>query len=256
MPTNLIYTLNNKILLESNKLLTNQVINPLVSGYKVFLDAGNSSSYSGSGTNWINLGSATANGTMTNCSYSASGGGSISFNGISSYVNCGSDSSIADFTGMTNSIWLYVTGNTNGLFTYKSDNGNSAGWFVGAGSGVNNRFGISVVNSSADMKYYIDGVAYLPLNQWFNFTTVWKGGLNYSGCSIYINNVLQADLIVTINGSGTHASDAAQPLYIGTKQNTSLYFNGLISNILIYDKVLNTTELTQNYNTQKTRFGL
>jgi hypothetical protein len=37
---------------------------------------------------------------------------------------------------------------------------------------------------------------------------------------------------------------------------TSEFFKGYISNTLVYDRALNDSEVLQNYNTLKSRFGL
>ncbi len=44
--------------------------------------------------------------------------------------------------------------------------------------------------------------------------------------------------------------------YIGYNPRDVDYINGCLSNIKIYDKALTTTEITQNFNSQRSRFGV
>ncbi len=61
----------------------------VTSGLQLYLDAGNASSYSGSGTTWTDLSVNSRNGTLTNGpTYSATNGGSIVFDGTNDFVQC------------------------------------------------------------------------------------------------------------------------------------------------------------------------
>ncbi len=78
------------------------------SGLVLHLDAGNTASYSGSGTTWNDLSGNGSNVTLTNTTYSSDNGGSIVFNGTNAY---------ADFTaniGSTNvvTVEMWVKSNT------------------------------------------------------------------------------------------------------------------------------------------------
>ena len=227
----------------------------LVPDYKIFLDAGNTLSYPTTGSTITNLGSATSNGTLYNVTYNTSGGGSLSFNGTSSYIDCGTDSSIANFTGLTASVWINIPSITNaGNILYKSDNNSSAGWWVDLRP-TYSEVGIQIVNSSSNSRKYINR-SNIDINTWVNLVCVWSGGTSNTATTVYLNNTIFS-YVTNTSGSGTHGSDSAQPLNIGkNRTGSAAWFNGLISNVLIYDRALTATEVTQNYNAQKTRFGL
>ena len=54
------------------------------------LDAANRRSYPGSGNSWLDLSGNGNNGTLTNGpTYSSANGGSLVFDGVDDYVNCG-----------------------------------------------------------------------------------------------------------------------------------------------------------------------
>ena len=76
----------------------------------LFLDTKNQSSYSGSGTTWIDLSSKANNLVISNGSYGNTAGGVINFDGTSTFTR------IATFNGFTTSnwiaiFWIYATGN-------------------------------------------------------------------------------------------------------------------------------------------------
>ena len=65
-------------------------LNPVVTtGLQLYLDAGNASSYPGSGTAWTDLSGNSRDGTLTNGpTYSDTNGGSIVFDGTNDFVQC------------------------------------------------------------------------------------------------------------------------------------------------------------------------
>jgi hypothetical protein len=80
------------------------------SGLVLHLDAGNNASYSGSGaTTWNDLSGNGSNVTLTNTTYSAENGGSIVFNGTSSYANFNAN------IGTTNVVTVEMWVRTNSL---------------------------------------------------------------------------------------------------------------------------------------------
>lgn len=90
-----------------------------------------------------------------------------------------------------------------------------------------------------------------PLNTWFQIVG------SYDGNTIkqYYNGAVTS----SVNYTGTSSSGGS--VRIATRwddltQTTSNYFSGSISTIRIYNRTLSDTEILQNYNAQKSRFGL
>jgi hypothetical protein len=75
---------------------------------------------------------------------------------------------------------------------------------------------------------------------------------NGTSLSIYINGVLDSTHTVVT----TVPSSFGSLVIGGNPQNGSQYYSGSISNIKIYNRALSATEIQQNYNTLKRRFGL
>ena len=65
------------------------------------------------------------------------------------------------------------------------------------------------------------------------------------------NKVNVAHLINDNNGNFT-----SHKLYISTRAGSSLYFNGTIAQVLIYNRVLTAAEIEENYNAIKLKYGL
>jgi hypothetical protein len=83
----------------------------VTNGLALYLDAGNASSYPGSGTNWTDLSSNGRNGTLTNGpTYSATNGGSIVFDGTNDFVQCLGSLTVTAATFVS---WIRRNGNQN-----------------------------------------------------------------------------------------------------------------------------------------------
>jgi hypothetical protein len=65
-----------------------------------------------------------------------------------------------------------------------------------------------------------------------------------------------AVLVNTINFPGDIRTDINTPITLGGRWTTSEYLNGAIGLARIYNKALNGLEISQNFQAQKSRFGL
>ena len=96
------------------------------------------------------------------------------------------------------------------------------------------------------------------LNVWNNVVLTYDGSI----MKLYLNGVLKSSSPKT-----GPLMNISSPFFIGCQHNggyfpasapskTSEYFRGNISNVLLYDKALTDSEVLQNYNVLKRRFGL
>ena len=221
------------------------------------VDAVNKKSYPGSGTTWANL-AGTDNGTLFNSpTFSADDGGNISFDGTNDYMKVTTTpSSLQGNPNFTICGWFKRSGDWSG----------GATWGIGGDGGSQ---GINSWNYNNTNEITIDlwGRTTLSTGQTYS-TTEWKfitwcktaGAFNTTNISIYVNLVKYtgSDLSVlrgstsntpNINSNGIVLSRAG-----GATNN--YYGKPIISNFMIYDRVLTEQEITQNYNTLKPRFGL
>ena len=224
----------------------------ITNGLVLHLDAANTRSYPGSGTAWNDLSRSGNNGTLVNGpTFSTNNGGNIVFDGVNDYVNCGIPSTL-DFNGQKNitvSSWIYPTAATTSDANIITK---AYQWYLNFNNDRKIRVGF-YTTTSAFTFFYSNSI--LTLNQWYNI--VWT----YNGTSIilYINSTLDRTVSETSNmayGSGVNCNVliGAEANFCGSPQ--SRYFTGRISNTLVYNRALSSTEILQNYNATKGRFGL
>ena len=225
------------------------------SGLVLCLDAANKNSYPGSGTTWTDLTGNGNNGTLTNGpTFSAGNQGSIVFDGTNDYVNVantGTDFRFANVT-FTVSLWIKTTSSTGGVIISKGATASTAGWlfqFDSAGTVSGTTKGSDGFNT-----YNRTSTATVNNNTWRNIVSIYTTNTSTLGSntiSIYIDGVLS-------NGTGTlgtivyaTTTDTVQI----ARRPTGNYWAGSIANTQIYNRSLTATEILQNYNATKSRFG-
>jgi len=89
---------------------------------------------------------------------------------------------------------------------------------------------------------------------WTNFVAVSDGTQEISGMSIYKNGVLLS-VSNSSGGSFTGVQNTSTPLKVGARSNSEV-FTGSIATSLIYNRALTATEVAQNFNVTRHRFGI
>ena len=206
-------------------------------GLVLNLDAGVKESYNG-GTTWRDLKGGN-DGTLTNGpTFDRDKGGGIVFDGANDYVNCGQNFNITSNNSYSLSVWVSPssTGSWQGIL----QRGRNAGqWYGIWQNGSKFVWGISGNNLSSSSN--------LSVGLIYNVTAT----QNTSGRRLYINGVLDASTSVYYNGS-----DPSAPLTVGSAYYGSEYFNGEIFVASLYNRTLTATEITQNFNVTRHRFGI
>lgn len=215
-------------------------------GLLVNLDPGQTSSYSGSGNVWRNIGSsgATYNATLNFApTFSASNGGSLIFNGTNQFT--GITRPIQD--DLTISTWFKTTSNAGTLGASYLGIGLVDGSMSGSVADFGLTMGLGKLmfgTGSPDITLtststYNDG-------DWHNVIatrTKATGALN-----LYVDGVLVA------SGTGSTATlNASSGLNIG-RSSASKYFPGNISAIHIYSNALSAAQVQINFDALKGRF--
>ena len=232
-----------------NKILSQAEINqnyyqaPIVTDGLVFAaDAGNLVSYeSGSATMYSLTGS--SSGSLVNgVGYSSGNGGGWVFDGVDDYVNLGDNETFnSTLNGNTNwSISYWVNPLTNGRIL---DRGNIVDDPTGA---------LELNVQSVDRNNTGGGSSSLSVNiigtGWNCITVTRTSSLLFSW---YLNGVFSnsSQLTESYGGSGIWK--------IGRRAfNTSSIYQGNISQIQIYNRALSPSEISQNFNAQRSRFGI
>lgn len=204
------------------------------------------SSYTGD--NILDISGKSNNGTLVNGpSYNGSNRGSLVFDGVNDYVDCGNTTSLSAIGGTTNitvSGWVYYTAYGGGGQTYSviTVKGNPWTWLL---ENPSNTFRFRITAGGADVNI-ADTSTHL-LNTWYNVVGTYDG----SNMAIYVNGVLKNTRAQT----GTLATNAVTAK-IGTFQGTDYNLTGRIANISVYNRTLTAAEIQRNFNALRSRFGI
>jgi len=223
-------------------------------GLVLYFDAANTKSYVSGSTNWNDISRGGNNGTLTNGpTFNSGNGGSIVFDGIDDYTTV--NNVIINNSDFSISFWMnYLGGDTqvgilstwdtswNGIGLATSNFGSGGIWTLR--SWTNN-------GASGGMNW---GVLNNLKNTWshivltYNFTTKLQSG--------YINGVFLNSEV-----RGTALTHSTLQIARGGQTSSSQlsgypYSNIRISNLTSYNKTLSSSEVIQNYNATKSRFGL
>ena len=240
---------------QTDKMVLNRDYEGIVTDGLIFnLDAGFTPSYPKNGTTWYDLGG-TNNGTLTNGpTFNSDNGGSIVFDGVDDYVNCGNQNTL---NNMSFQMFVKVLSNNGG---YKAFGGAK-----GTGADYDSGFNIDMQASStgAFTNCSIEG-GFLRVGGGTNFMTssvpfgTWSNicfTISPTYIQFYLNGIAQYG---TARINNTSSTIGMNNLVIGARvyslPNTSI--NANISTTQIYDRALSVDEVLQNYNVQKGRFGL
>lgn len=229
----------------------------VTNGLVLNLDAGNMLSYAGTGTTWTDLSVNGNHATLVNgVGYSSVNGGSMVFDGVNDYAVTTNNIGLISNQSRSIDVWFKLNNSTSRhvLCSWGSYSGNS---FFNLevnqllGIGTNFPFFAGFNNDS-----YVAQT--IPVGEWTNITLTYNGGsINSSnGINFYINGILKSSLFPNWSAN-TSLNTTNSKLYIGYEGAASRNpMNGNISNAKIYNKALSESEVLQNFNATKSRFGL
>jgi hypothetical protein len=222
----------------------------VTNGLVLYLDAGNTKSYPGTGTAWTDLSGNANNGILVNSPvFSSNYGGILSFNGTNQYADCGYNSIIYNLTtNFTIEVWVMwtgavaTTGNGQWMVANVDVSGTIGGFQLGYIPSIG--FILSTYGNIQDVRYNI-----VPtINTWYHFVGTKSSTLGYA---LYLNGVSVAS-----NSILTAAGVAPSNLRIAQRQRDNTYFPGNIPLLRVYNRALSATEILQNFSALRGRFGL
>jgi hypothetical protein len=219
-------------------------------GLVLYLDAANIKSYPGTGTTVFDL-KGTFNSTLTNgVSFNSSNKGYFSFDGIDDFVIGNISSSF--FSGPhTISAWINrrTMKQWSGIF---SNNVNTTSCsiltFIDQTSRIGtNQAGVNGNHISIDL-----GSDYL--NKWIYVSIVYTGSTNGSVVNVY--GFKDGNMIQSTGNLYWNLSTSSQ-YYIGRHWAAALQVHdGFISQISLHNKALTESEVKQNFNATRGRYGV
>ena len=249
------------MIIPSNSIGCISGFQPFVSnGLVIHVDANNTNSYSGSGTTWTDLSSSGNNFTLTNSPTfgTVDNGSYFQFDGTSSYAICNNSSSFNSLSTMTTEI-LFADDSISGTQALYGDGSAALGTNQGFGVAVTSTTGANIgVRSGTSFSFtptsptwrYSAG-SYL----WNHYVITWTvSGSTVSG-NWYLNNSAPTAWTISRDSisSTSPLSIAARP---GSGSALTSFFSGRIALFRMYNKIIDTNEITRNYNQYKSLYGL
>ena len=225
----------------------------ITQGLVLRLDAANPRSYEPpyTSTAWKDISGNGNNGTLTNGpTFNSGNGGSIVFDGVDDYVTI-SDKAELEVVPFSFSCWFKTSqlGSRGGIAYKYSQLTIEKGWFVS--NLTNGRIRVWIGSAPNNYKGKDTLLSYNN-NVWYN---VCMRVPDYNTVQIFVNGT-ETSYSTIWNGGAVSSLDTTEPIQIGASTNYNQYYNGNISTALYYNRALSSTEILQNYNAQKSRFGL
>jgi hypothetical protein len=241
--------------LSQSEILQNYYQAPIVTDGLVFaVDAGNLVSYESGSTTTYSLTGSLSGSLVNGVGYNSGDGGNWTFDGVNDYINTSLQTLDRPCTF---SIWI----NLNSLLGFQTFFGQDTSQSIPRGRFyfqkanattegiVTNKVNFSIVLSDGGI-VPVNANDVISINKWYNYTAV----LTTTSISLYENGILQN----TVNDSNIFLpANTPITLNAGYYGNAIVDFvNGKSSTFQIYNRALSAQEVAQNFQAQRSRFGL
>lgn len=220
---------------------------PVEAGLQLYLDAGDPASYPGTGSTWTDLVSAKAFTLYNSPTYSSNNGGYLNFDPASTQW--------ADATSLPSSL---TTWTVEAWHYYAGTNNNGSPCIVTeafAGGPINYTVG-NCTDSSPNLQVgYWDGSSFHPTpqgtiltaGQWYQVVGTYDGTAN----QLYLNGAF-----VSSTASASVPASSGAGIRLMRRWDADQYWGGRLGIVRIYDAALTVNQVTQNFNADRSRFGL
>ena len=259
-------------LTQPDKMVLNIDYPAIVTNGLVFnVDAGFVSSYPRTNTTWYDLSGYGNNGTLINGPvFNSTSGGVIVLDGVNDIVNFG-NVNLSTTNKVSVSFWCKIIAYTETqgigkvIFEVTTNfNSSQTGFLVSYADDSNGSFLgqyplLLALNGNAG--YTIPAFNKNLVNdlQWHHYVCIFDKSQTDANneCKLYLDGVLRTPIFYPSGLMSDNTNNFGNnPLFIGGRTGPVAPSNVQISNFLIYDRVLTQTEVSQNYNATKGRFGL
>jgi hypothetical protein len=226
---------------------------PVLSNLVLYYDPSNLSSYSGSGTTINDLSGNGLNGTMSNISFTSP---YFSYNGSSSQVSVDDNSLLEPGSGdWTMEVWVNQSVSGNDVVLGKFDPGGltvdvsysirttGTTYYAQMGSG-----------SGSGSALFVNSTNYVgTIDSWSQIVYVFKNGATKT-----LQTFSNGSSVGTVNHSLSSILNTSSNLYIGSYNNGEYpqWFDGKVGVVRLYSSALTSSEVLQNYNADKAKYGL
>ena len=212
-------------------------------GLLLHLDAGNTTSYPGSGNIWYDLASSpTANdATLLNSpTFSSNNGGYLTFAKAANQSATVSGNNVVPSAAYTKAVWFNLADLSSDHNLLSSDVGGHFLYFGGTSKLYSGHSNWAGYNQYGSTENFLAGVWYHVV---LTYTTT-------DGMKLYINGAL--DSTYTANKTA-HAGDGSTNI---GRFGAGNFLNGSIAQALTYNRAISEAEALSIYNASKSRYGL
>lgn len=219
-------------------------VGPRIQGFdslSIKVDAGNIISSSGNGAVVYDM-ITNATQAVTTATYGSTDKVSYFVFAGSGNITGSNNTNISGANSRTISCWVYFTSKTIQSIMCIGVNGAGTGWGIETSSTV---FTLSKGNSGTTTSITYN------TGQWYNIVYT---GQNLSANSLTIKLYVNGSLQYT--GTDTSINTTNSTLKLGTNNAGTLFFNGRISSVSVYKKVLSDSDIKKNYDCMKSKYGL
>lgn len=224
---------------------------PVTTNLAVYYDPSNPSSYSGSGTVLNDLSGNGLTGTLSNVTYTSP---AFNFNGTSSTISVPDNVLLEPGSGdWTMEAWVNhtVIASSSRVILGKTDGGTSALWGYGLRTIANGNTYGEVGNGTTSIT---TNSSTLNINTWYQVVAVWTN-VATNNFELFINGVSQGSQ----SHSFTSIRNTTRPLYIGSFDGGAVFgqwLNGKVGIVRLYNAALTPSQVTQNFNANRSIYGL
>jgi hypothetical protein len=218
------------------------------SSLQLWLDAGQPASYPGSGTTWTDLSGNSRNGTLTGGpTYSATNDGSIVFDGTDDFVQCSGSLTV---TAATFVAWIRRNGTQNpysGIIFSRGPSGIDVSGLAIGQTGTFNEIGYTW--NALSSTYFFTSNLTIPDLTWCMIAV----SVTSTAATLYL---CQSSGITTATNTTSHPSTLLGDIKIAQDEIGGRFFKGNIAAAMIYNRALTATEIGQNFNALRGRYGI
>ncbi len=222
------------------------------SGIQLFLDSGHNGSYPGSGASWVDISGNGKLATLFNTpTYSNANSGILTF-AKASFEYAETTTDLGDMPTWTNEVWVKLDSaliaGPNAIITNQFNGVNKLNYVIGS---------INVANTNAYAAFFDGAWRFTSTGKalsdgvWYHLVGTYDG----AKINFYVNGVVEG----TLNYSGAPSSGGKTRIarrWDDVANNANNFVGGTIPIVRIYNRALTQSEVIQNFNDSRGRYGI
>jgi len=216
----------------------------ITDGLVLCLDAANTKSYSGSGTEWKDLSGNGNDGTLVNgVGFSGDNKGSMIFDGVDDFVDLNNQSGELD---LNNSEFL-----TFDFFVYPNENQGYILWCATGSQGTRSSQQYTILFDSSNRLSVSGGSSGaqttepLSVDTWYHVVMIIERN---ESLSLYLNS----EQLLVFNPGSVRSGDSVR---VGARIG-GVYYQGKVSSFKVYNRAFSAEEIRQNFQAMRGRYGI